>query len=56
MPIVKTRFKHLSPKEGWTQAQKAQNNEFVKSELKNWTKMSWTTNNMGSNDKNRKIG
>ena len=35
---------------------KAQNNEFVESGLENWVKMSWTTNNVSSNDKNRKIG
>ena len=43
------------PKDGWTQAQQAQNNEFVESELKNWTKMIWITNKVGLNDKNRKI-
>ena len=44
-----------SPKNGWTQAQKAQNNEFVENKLENWVNMSWTTNKVGSNDKNRKI-
>ena len=44
-----------NPKNGWTQAQKAQNNEFVESGLKNWVKMGWTTNKVGSIDKNRKI-
>ena len=44
-----------SPKDGWIQAQKAQNNEFIESGLENWVKMSWTTNKVGSNDKNRKI-
>ena len=33
-----------SPKDGWTQAQKAQNNEFVENELENWVEMSWITN------------
>ena len=42
-------------KDGWTQAQQAQNNEFVESGLKNWAKMSWITNKVGLNDKNRKI-
>ena len=37
-------------------AQKAQNNEFVEIGLEDWVKMSWTTNKVGSNDKNRKIG
>jgi len=45
----------LSPNDGWTQAQKVQNNEFVESGLKNYTKMSLMTNKVGSNDKNRKI-
>ena len=31
-----------SAQDEWTQAQKAQNNEFVESGLENWTKMSWT--------------
>ena len=44
-----------SPKDGWTQAQKTQNNEFVESGLENWAKMSWTTNKVGSNDKKMKI-
>ena len=43
------------PKDEWTQAQQAQNNEFVESELKNWTKMIWITNKVGLNDNNRKI-
>ena len=34
---------------------KIQNNEFIENELKNWVKMSWTTNSMGLNDKNKKI-
>ena len=34
---------------------KSQNNEFVESALENWAKMSWTTNSVGSDDKNRKI-
>ena len=53
--FCKDRIWVLSLKDGWTQAQKAQNNEFVESELENWVKMSWTTNKVGSNDKNRKI-
>ena len=43
------------PKDRWTQAQQAQNNEFVESGLENWAKMSWTTNKVGSNNKNKKI-
>ena len=43
-----------SSKDGRT-FQKAQNNEFVESELENWAKTSWTTNRMRSNDKNMKI-
>ena len=31
-----------SAQEEGTQAQKAQNNEFVESGLENWTEMSWT--------------
>ena len=53
--IARTRFEYLSPKDGWTQAQKAQNNEFVESGLENLVKMSWTTNKANSIDKNRKI-
>ena len=34
---------------------KAQNNEFVESGLENWVKVGWTTNVVGSKDKNRKI-
>ena len=34
---------------------KTQNNEFVESGLENWAKMSWTTDKVGSNDKNRNI-
>ena len=45
----------LSPSDGWTQAQKTQNNEFVESGLENWTRMSWMTDRVGLNDKNRKI-
>ena len=44
-----------SPKGGWTQVQKSQNNKFVESKLENWTKMSWTTYKVGSKDKKRKI-
>ena len=44
-----------SPKDGWTQVQKSQNNKFVESKLENWTKMSWTTYKVGSKDKKRKI-
>ena len=43
------------PKDGWTWAQKVQNNEFIESELENWAKMKWTTNKVNSNDKNRKL-
>ena len=53
--MCKDRIWVLSLKDGWTQDQKAQNNEFVENELENWVKMSWTTNKVGSNDKNRKI-
>ena len=35
---------------------KSQNNEFIESALENWAKMSWTTNSVDSDDKNRKIG
>ena len=41
----------LRPNDGWTQAQKAQYNEFVEIELKNWVLMNWSTNKVGSNDK-----
>ena len=53
--ICKDQIWVPGPKGGWTQAQQAQNNEFVESGLENWAKMSWTTNKVGSNDKNRKI-
>ena len=53
--IARTRFEYLSPKDGWTQAQKAQNNEFVESGLENWALTSWTTNIMNSGDMKRKI-
>ena len=43
------------PRDGWTQAQKAQNNEFVESGLENQAKMSWTTNKVSSNDKKMKM-
>ena len=52
--MCKDQFWGSAQEEG-AQAQKAQNNEFVKSGLENWAKMSWTTNRVGSNDKNRKI-
>ena len=55
IPSVRTRFEFLAQHIGWTQAQQAQYNEFVDSRLENWAKMSWTTNKVGSNDKNRKI-
>ena len=44
-----------SPNDGWTHAQQAQNNEFVKSRFENWAKMSLMTNKMGSNDKNKRM-
>ena len=44
-----------SPNDGWTQTQKAQNNEFIETGLENWAKISWMTNKVNSNDKNRKI-
>ena len=44
-----------NPKDEQTQAQKAQNNKFVESELENWARMSWMTNKVDSSDKNRKI-
>ena len=50
--ICKDQIWILSPNDGWTQAQKAQNNEFVESGLENWDKMSWMTNKVNSNDKN----
>ena len=42
-----------SPNDGWTKAQKTQNNEFVDNGLENWIKMSWITNKVGSLDKNK---
>ena len=53
--IVRTRFEYLNPKDGWTQAQKTQNNEFVESGLENWALTSWTTNIIDSGDRKRKI-
>ena len=57
LSLLKTRCKDQvwvpSPDDGWTLAQKAQNNEFVESGLENWVKMSWITNKVGSVDKNR---
>ena len=44
-----------SPNDGWTETQQAENNKFVENGLEYWAKMSWTTNKVGSNDKNRKI-
>ena len=52
--ICKDQIWILSPNDGWIQAQKAQNNEFVESGLENWDKMSWMTNKVNSNDKNRR--
>ena len=51
--FVRTRFESQAQNDGWIKAQKAQNNEFVDGGLKNWVKMSWITNNVGSIDKNR---
>ena len=45
----------LCPNDGWTQAQKTQNNEFVESGLENCAKMNWTTNKVDPNDKDKKI-
>ena len=53
--ICKNQIWVSSPKDGWTQTQKTQNNEFVESSLENWVKMGWTTNKVGSINKNRKI-
>ena len=53
-PIVKTRFESLE-KGGWNQAKKAQNNEFVESELKNWALMNQTATKMDLDDKRMKI-
>ena len=50
---VWTRFVP-SLKGEWAWAQKAQNNEFVENELENWARMSWTTNQLDSNDRNGK--
>ena len=44
-----------SPKDGWTQTQKTQNNELIESGLENWAKMNWKTKEMDSNDKNRQL-
>ena len=53
--LCKDQIWVFSPNGGWTQAQQVQNNEFVESGLENWVKMSWMTNKVDSNDKNRKI-
>ena len=37
----KDQFQGSAQEEG-TQAQKAQNNEFLENELENWVEMSWT--------------
>ena len=44
-----------NPKVGWTQAQIAQNNEFVKSGLENWALMNQTINRVDLDDKRMKI-
>ena len=44
-----------NPKGGWTQAQKAQYNEFVESELENWDLMNQTITNVDSDDKKIKV-
>ena len=51
----KDQIRFPSPKGGWIQAQKAQSNEFVESELENLARMSWTTNKMDFQDKDKKI-
>ena len=43
------------PDDRWTQAQKTQNNEFIESRLENRAKMSWMTNKVDLNNKNKKI-
>ena len=44
-----------SPKNGWTQAKKTQNNELIESGLENWAKMNWTTKELDSIDKKRQL-
>ena len=55
LSLVRTRFGYLKQKDRWTQAQKAQNNEFVENGLENWTVMSWTTSIIDSGDRKIKI-
>ena len=44
-----------SPKDGWTQTQKVQNNEVVESGLENWALVNQTTNKVDFDDKRMKI-
>ena len=54
-PFVRTRFEFLAQQGGQTQAQKAQNNEFIESELENQALMNHTNTKADSNDKGMKI-
>ena len=49
--IYKDQIWILSPTDGRTEAQKAQNNEFVENGLKNWALMNLTNTKIGLNDK-----
>ena len=54
--ICKDQFWVLIPKDKWTYAQKAQNNEFVDSGLENWVLMNQTISKVFFDDKKMKIG
>ena len=50
LSLVRTRFGYLKQKDRWTQAQKAQNNEFVENGLENWALVDQTNIRRDSND------
>ena len=52
--VVRTRFGFLAQKVDGPRLKKP-NNEFVESGLKKWARMSWTTNKMDFQDKEKKI-
>ena len=51
----KDQIRVPSPKDGWTQVQKTQNNEFVESKLENWALVNQTTSKVNLDDKRAKI-
>ena len=53
--ICKDQIWLPNPKGGWSQDQKAQNNEFVESGLENWVLVNQKTSKVGLDDKRMKI-